>query len=252
VRPIWRRALRPAWRVAAPQLRFLWKRITPGELGIELTTTLAVASVGGFVFAAYADELAARPGLTPADEEVRNLAFDLKNDVGVDIAKIVTDLGSLYVILPLLVITVGLLIWQRRPFELGVLVVGIGLIYVGVHLAKAGIDRPRPGGALDEVDGSAFPSGHAAYATAYVAMAVAAARVLPGLLSRFAFVLGALVVAALVGITRVYLRAHYWSDVVGGWALGGAVFGTVAALALLVSYIRQNGRPDGSLEPRHD
>ena len=62
--------------------------------------------------------------------------------------------------------------------------------------------------------------------------------------------LAAIVVAAVIGLTRVYLRAHYWSDVVGGWALGAGVFGAVAAIALLVSYIRQNGRADGPVEPR--
>ena len=252
VRPLWRRALRPAWRFAAPQLRFLWKRITPGGLGIELTTTLAVASVGGFVFYAYTDELNARPGLTPADEEIRNLAFDLHADLAVDIARVVTDLGDLSVILPILAVTVGVLAWQRRAFEPGALLIGFALVYAGVHLTKAGIDRPRPGGGLDSTDGSAFPSGHAAYATGYVAMAVTLARVLPGLLSRAAFVLAAVAVVVVVGVTRVYLRAHYWSDVVGGWALGGGVFGGVAALALLVSYIRQNERSDGPLEPRHD
>ena len=62
LRPVWRRVLKPAWRFLAPQLRFLWGRITPGGLGIELTTTLAMASVGGFVFCAYADELRRRRG----------------------------------------------------------------------------------------------------------------------------------------------------------------------------------------------
>ena len=74
-------------------------------------------------------------------------------------------------------------------------------------------------------------------------MAVIAARVLPNLASRAAVVLAGIAVAAVVGLTRVYLRAHYWSDVVGGWALGAGVFGTVATIALLVSYIRQNGAP---------
>jgi membrane protein DedA with SNARE-associated domain len=245
VRPVWRRALRPLWRFLAPQLRFVWGRITPGDLGIELTTTLAIASVGGFVFGAYANELATRPGLTPADEEIGELATDLHTDAAIDVAKVVTDLGSTVVVLPLLVIALALLVWRRRAIELGVLAVGFALIYAGVHLTKAGIDRPRPGGALEPTEGSAFPSGHAAYATAHVAMAVIAARLLPGLVSRAAFVLAAIVVAALVGLTRVYLRAHYWSDVVGGWALGFGVFGAVATLALLVSYIRQNGRADG-------
>jgi len=57
-------------------------------------------------------------------------------------------------------------------------------------------------------------------------------------------------VAAVVGLTRVYLRARYWSDVVGGWALGAGIFGAVATIALLVSYIRHNARADGPVGPR--
>ena len=158
-----------------------------------------------------------------------------------EIARVVTDLGSLAVIVPLLLIFAGLLIWRRRLFELAVLVTGFVLTYAGVHITKAAIDRPRPAEPLDEITGSSFPSGHAAYAITYVAMAVIAARVLPGFASRAVLVFAAIVVAAVVGLTRVYLRAHYWSDVVGGWALGAGVFGAVAALALLVSYIRHNG-----------
>ncbi|MGH2838464.1 MAG: phosphatase PAP2 family protein, partial [Thermoleophilaceae bacterium] len=144
----------------------------------------------------------------------------------------------------------GLLLWRRRILELAVLVIGLLLTYAGVHITKAAIDRPRPVQPLDAITGSSFPSGHAAYATTYVVMAVIAARVLPGFASRAALVLGGIVLAAVVGLTRVYLRAHYWSDVVGGWALGAGVFGVVATLALLVSYIRHNGGADGPVRPR--
>jgi membrane protein DedA with SNARE-associated domain/membrane-associated phospholipid phosphatase len=246
LRPLWRRLLRPAWRFLAPELRFLWGRITPGDLGIELTTTLAIGSVGGFIFFAYADQLAADPGLTPADHEFSDLANDLFNQTAVDIAKVVTYLGSLEVIVPLLVVAIALLVWRRKPFELGVLVVGALLTYAGVQLAKAGIDRPRPHDPLVSTEGSSFPSGHAAYATIHVAFAVIASRMLPNLASRAFLVLGAIGAAAVVGLTRVYLHAHYWSDVVGGWALGCGVFGVVAAIALLVSFVRQNGGADGS------
>jgi membrane protein DedA with SNARE-associated domain/membrane-associated phospholipid phosphatase len=250
LRPLWRRVLRPIGRVIAPELRFLWGRITPGGLGIELTTTLAIASVGGFVFGAYANELADSPALTPADKEIEDLTIDLESDTVVEVARVVTDLGSLEVILPLFLISVALLIWRRRRFELGVLVAGFVLTYAGVHLTKAGVDRPRPAAPLEPTTGSSYPSGHAAYAITYVAMAVIAARLLPGFASRALLVLAAIVVAAVIGLSRVYLRAHYWSDVVGGWGLGAGVFGAVAAIALLVSYIRQNGRADGPVEPR--
>ena len=51
------------------------------------------------------------------------------------------------------------------------LVLGLALIYAGVHVTKAAIDRPRPADPLVETCAAAFPSGHAAYATAWIAVA---------------------------------------------------------------------------------
>ena len=90
--------------------------------------------------------------------------------------------------------------------------------------------------------GSSYPSGHAAYATVYVVLGVIAARVLPGIASKAALVTGTVVVAAVVGASRVYLGAHYYSDVLAGWALGAFIFATCAIVALVVSYVRQNDR----------
>ena len=45
----------------------------------------------------------------------------------------------------------------------------------------------------------------------------------------------------MVGATRVYLRVHYLTDVIGGAALGVAIWSFVGALALVAGYVRQNG-----------
>jgi undecaprenyl-diphosphatase len=95
---------------------------------------------------------------------------------------------------------------------------------------------------LVETVGSSYPSGHAAYATAYVAIAVIATRVLGGFASRTAVVLGGIIVAVAIGGTRIYLRAHYLSDVIGGYGLGLGIFAGCAAIALVVAFVRQNGR----------
>jgi membrane-associated phospholipid phosphatase len=63
-----------------------------------------------------------------------------------------------------------------------------------------------------------------------------------GLAGHAAVMSGAVVIAAAVGLSRIYLRAHYWSDVAAGWGIGVGIFGLLTAIALIVNYIRHNGR----------
>jgi membrane protein DedA with SNARE-associated domain/membrane-associated phospholipid phosphatase len=252
VRPLWRRVLRPVGSFLAPQIRFLFERITPGGLGIELTTALAVVAVGSYVFALTAMDVldGSDKGPTSFDTRVAGWVADLRTDRAVDVAKIVTHLGDTVVVGALVLISVVLLAWRRKPYELFVLLVGSLLVYAAVHITKDAVDRPRPAGGLIEPMTSAFPSGHAAYSVAYVAMGVIAARVLPGLVSQAALVIGTVVVSAVVGATRVYLGAHYYSDVVAGWSLAATVYAICTIVALVVYYLRQTGeRPTGEAQP---
>jgi undecaprenyl-diphosphatase len=202
---------------------------------------LAIAAAGIYVFVLYVVVLHGDLGTTPADAELLDVSRDLRARAAVDIAQVVTELGSLPATTTFVAVCAAVLAVRRNPNELVALVAGFALVYAGVQLAKAGLDRPRPDGALVETNGSSFPSGHAAYSVVYVAMAVIATRLLPGLASRAAVVLGSLALVATIGLSRIYLHVHYWSDVAGGWALGFGVFGACAAVALIVAHIRQNG-----------
>ena len=55
-----------------------------------------------------------------------------------------------------------------------------------------------------------------------------------------ALVTGAVVLAAAIGLSRIYLRAHLWSDVAGGWGLGVGIFGLLAVIAMIVDHMRHN------------
>lgn len=231
---------RPAWRWSRRPRRFIWNRITPGELGLELTTLLAVFAVGSFGFGAYAIELQ-DVTVTPGDRTAFHVGADLRVGWLVDVAKVVTNLGSLAVVGPIvLVCTVGLLV-RRRLADAAALLLGMLLIVLLVHLVKDGFERPRPPAGLVETAGWSFPSGHSAYAVAWVAMALLVTRTLPGFARPTAAIIVAVVVAVTVAATRVYLRAHYLSDVVGGAGLSLAVFALTGMAALIVSHLRHNG-----------
>jgi membrane-associated phospholipid phosphatase len=180
-------------------------------------------------------------GLLAGDAASLRMADRLNFDMGVSIAKAVSVLGSLPVAIALVVFAAAVLMWVRR--ERGsalVLATGLLLTWAGVHITKSAVDRPRPAHPLVEVEDASYPSGHAAYAVTWIAVSVALSRVLPNVASRFAFVTVSIVIAAAVGVSRVYLRAHYISDVVGGWALASTLFALCATTALVIGYVRNN------------
>ena len=238
--------LRPVLRVVVPvgrrlrrPTRFVWNRVTPGDLGLELTTLLAVLAVSSFVVVALMNRLQ-EVAVTPGDLRAFDIARDLQSDRLMDVARVLSDLGGLPVAGGL-VLLVAILLFVRRGFlEGGALLSGMAVTYAAVHLLKNYEDRARPTGSVVETMGSSFPSGHAAYAVAWVAVAVAVARVLHGLVSRALFVTIALVLGTAIAVSRVYLRAHYLSDVLAGGAVGAAAFSLCAMLALVIGFLRNN------------
>ena len=237
--------LRPVLRLG-PQARFLWNRLTPGGLGLELTTVLSVLAVGLFVMISYWSVVAGDPGPTASDRAAADFASEIQSGWLTDLAKAVTALGSGWVVFPLAALCAGALALTRRWPELAVLAAGLAVTVVLTHEIKDWTDRTRPADGLVEAGGSAFPSAHASYATLYTAVAITlAVRVVPGLTRRGAVIGAGIAVTALVGLTRVYLDVHWLSDVSGGWALGASAFAAAAAVALIFVHIRDNHRVDG-------
>jgi membrane protein DedA with SNARE-associated domain/membrane-associated phospholipid phosphatase len=232
--------LRPVLRTTRAPARFVWDRVTPGDLGLELTTLLSVASVGAFVFVWDLVRIEQDNGLLAGDAASLRLADRLHMDAAVSVAKVVSALGALPVAIALVALAGATLVWRHLIRDALALVAGLALTYAAVHIVKDAVDRPRPARALVDVDGAAYPSGHAAYAVTWVAVAVALSRALPNLASRFAFVTVATVIAVAVGASRIYLRAHYLSDVVGGWGLAAALFALCGTVVLVIGYVRNN------------
>ncbi len=248
-----RPALRPLvgfGRRLRPQARFVIERLTPGGLGLEFTTLVAVLAVALYVVIAYAMVLAQDPGPTPGDRTAADLAADLQAPWLTHLAKLVTQLGSTAITLPLSLAAAALLAVRRRWAEAAVIVIATAIIYAGVEELRQATDRPRPPGGLTEASGSGFPSGHAAHAVIYPWLALTlTVRLRPGMAGGSALLFAGVGLAVIVGLSRVYLGVHYLSDVSAGWALGVAAFTACAAVAMVVTHLRQNSR-DGPFGDR--
>lgn len=82
--------------------------------------------------------------------------------------------------------------------------------------------RERPHDPTGATFGSSFPSSHTLMATAcWLTIGGLASEATAGALQAWIGATAALIAAA-VGLSRVFLRVHYLSDVLAGWAVGAA------------------------------
>jgi membrane protein DedA with SNARE-associated domain/membrane-associated phospholipid phosphatase len=238
----WRRVVRPLAARSEVPARFVWHRFTPGELGLEVTTLLALVAVGAFTFVLLGQGVR-REELLPLDQAAFDVADRLYSDRIKDVIVWVTALGSFPVVALVVLATAIWAAFHRRIEDALFLPVAFLVTWLAVDVAKDAYGRPRPPGAHVTTEGLAYPSGHAAYGFAWIACAVVLVRAGSGLATRFAAVTSAVLLALVIAATRVYLRAHYLSDVTGGLALGAAIFALLGLGAVVVGHVRQNDRP---------
>lgn len=167
-------------------------------------------------------------GLPPLDRQGLELAGAWRGPV-LDAAFLgLTWLGSLIVLLPP-VSAAAILLWRRGSWaEAGFLVLALIGVAALAHLAKELFARPRPDavpGLSPVVSSLSFPSAHALQITA-VALAVFVLLARRGWRRRAAAGCLLALVVIVVGLSRIYLQAHYPSDVLAGmlvaacWVLG--------------------------------
>jgi undecaprenyl-diphosphatase len=231
------------------QLGWLRRRLAPGTPdGLRLTVTLVLAALCAWMFAGLTYDVLAEEDLSRLDPRVQ--AFVLAHRTGwlTLVMGSVTWLGSSIVLVPLyLIVTVALLRrWLlREALYLWSALLGAVVLY---KLGKQLVNRPRPPVAelITPASGPAFPSGHATQAIvgwgmlAVVLLGCRSSRARAWILSTAA------VVVLLVGASRVYLGAHWLTDVLGGYALGGCW------LAVILTLYLRRGSPRASARPAPD
>jgi undecaprenyl-diphosphatase len=208
---------------------------------VEVIVLAATAAVGIVALVGYGIHFGSHPGPTPLDHSAFDVAGDLRTGRLVDVAKVVTWLGSSAVMVPVALIAGVALGIRRQWSDLIVLAVAVAVTLIAAGEVKALVDRPRPPDPLIATASSSYPSAHAAHAVIYPFLAfLIVARVRLRASRVTAVLVIGFLIALIVGLTRVYLRAHYATDVLGGWGLGAAAFAIPAAIALLVVRLRHN------------
>ena len=240
------------------QLGFLARRLRPGgALGLSLTLTVTALVAAGWAFGAVLQDVLARDELELVDRPVAVFFVGHREAWLTRLLQDLTNLGSVRVLLPLILV-VGVGWWLRRRTwrPLGLLAAA----YLGADLAfnavKELVGRPRPpaGILLTPVAGPGFPSGHATQAVAvYGMLAALTAAATPRWSRKVAAWAAALVIVGTVAVSRLYLGTHWLTDVLGGLALGAAWLFALLTSVRTINHLRAH-HPDQPppAAPEHD
>ena len=224
LRAWWSRMMqRPVLRWFRAPLEFLGRRFQPGNaLGLELTGGLVTVALLGIGFGRVVQDVSQRQNLFHLDQPLLNWLMR-HTEGGVTTAmKVVTIFGSTAFIS----IAAGLLAiwflakrWPARAFLIVTAPLGAFLLE---RIVKGSVDRPRPAvHALVHATGSSFPSAHATLAAAfYLVVALLLARAARSWRLKVIVWTVAIVIVGAIGFSRLYLRVHWLTDVLGGFALG--------------------------------
>ncbi len=227
-------------------IRFLIDRFRPeGAYGLSFTIGLAALGLSIWAFGSVLEDVVAKNELIFFDMPLAAYIADHRISGLTEVMRDVTVLGNGLFVIPLAGVT-GLFLKYKtkswRPFLLLVAAVaGAGILDL---ILKIAVSRPRPPAALmvAPVTGYSFPSEHTSLSAFYGAMAYLLAKNLRRWQSKAFIWTIALFFAFLIGVSRIYLGAHWLTDVLGGWTLASLWLSLVFTTASVIENVRGPGR----------
>ena len=163
-----------------------------------------------------AENVVNRGQLAASDTSISRFMQGLRTAWGDSIMVAVTSLGDSTVIVGTLLFATGWLAWRRAWHMLAGLGVAVALSSAFASAMKLAFSVPRPIAIYDGAQQFSFPSGHAtSVATLFGIFTWFALRgLVPPWRTLAVVIFGTIVL--LVAVSRIYLAAHWPSDVLGG------------------------------------
>ena len=171
------------------------------------------------IFIVFAIRVKKNPGLK-IDDDIYNFIHGFTSDNLTNYFKLISNMIS-GPIIGLMVIISIILSYAKKNYKYIPFIIGNLIIILGLNLILKNIySRPRPEFMLIDEYGYSFPSGHAMVSMAfyglfiYILFHIKMNKYLRYILSGLIFLL-----ISMIGLSRIYLHVHYFSDVIAGFAV---------------------------------
>jgi undecaprenyl-diphosphatase len=196
--------------------------------GLPLTILFVLFCYLLIIFAGIAEQITRLSIISNWDDRFLNFAIHLYNHRFAEWVIWFTNLGG-EIVLPIVAVIVSCFLWYKKEKSYASTFIFTGIFAEVFNLAgKEFFHRLRPAAQLVQETTYSFPSGHATLSLAvygFIIYLILRLEKKESVKTWSSIILGILIF--LIGLSRLYLRVHYFSDVAGGFVLGGLclVFG---------------------------
>lgn len=189
--------------------------------GLALTIAAVVLFSTLYAFALVTESWTDEEALYAFDQRIYGWLVDAIDPTVVAVMQVLTHFADSLTILILTVVTGALLLIRKHTWRVVELFLAVGMGAALMWGLKMLFGRGRPTERLLEPAGHSFPSGHSFMAAAlYGFLVYLTWRFVRRDSVRIAITIALVMVIFLIGLSRVILRVHWVSDVMGGFTAG--------------------------------
>jgi undecaprenyl-diphosphatase len=205
-------------------IRYLQNRLTPqGYAGLHLTVGVLVVLICGWCFGEIAEDVSHGDPIVQVDRQVAVWFHQHASPTITQVATTISFFGSVGWLTAASIGVALFLVarrdWLNATLFASVMVGGSTLNVVLKHFFHR--ERPVLENPLLTLSSYGFPSGHTMGATLFYGfLALLAWKNVRNRAARLAGVVGGCFWVLIIGLTRIYLGAHYLTDVLGALAAG--------------------------------
>jgi undecaprenyl-diphosphatase len=190
------------------------------SLRLQITVGVIILVIAGSLFGLIAENVVSGGGLTVIDVELAQWLHARSRPLLTQCLLILTNLHDPWVISPVAALIAVAFIWKKSWYAALAVLFGIEGGMLLNLLAKQAFHRARPSfeNPLLTLTTYSFPSGHVVASTVfYGVLAALWISQTPSWARTFYTMLAALLMIVLVAFSRMYLGAHYLSDVLAAF-----------------------------------
>lgn len=201
------------------EIRFVQARLSPaGYLGLHLTLGLLLIIATCWSFGEIAEDFGTRGWLASMDRSAADAFHQFVTPARTRAVRIITFFGSVGFVATAAASVAFILAVRKTLYRLlifSLAMVGGSVLNIALkHLFHR--QRPALENPLVTLSSYGFPSGHTMGSTLLCGcLAIFAASAMRSLTARALPFCGAMIWVAIIGATRIYLGAHYFTDVIG-------------------------------------